>query len=76
MFEEYAELASQITALEDSVKSEMDAHGVSVLKVGSREVKYTRYFSSRFDSKSFRSDHAELYEQYVQPVPSTRFTVK
>ncbi len=74
--EEKAELESQITALEDSVKSVMDANGVTSMEVGERKVVYTRYFSNRFDSKAFKADHEDLYVEYTKPVPSARFTVK
>lgn len=74
--EERAELDSQITALEDSVKNELDRQGVSDLEVGKRSVKYTRYFSNRFDNAAFKADHEDLYVTYSKPVPATRFTVK
>ena len=74
--EQRDEMDAQIRALEDSVKNEMDAHGVSVLKVGEREVKYTRFFSTRFDTKSFKAEHTELYDQYMVPVPTSWFTLR
>lgn len=74
--EERAEIDEQITALEDSVKAELDKQGVSSMKVGEREVKYTRFFISRFDSKAFKDDHEDMYVAYSKTVPSTRFTVK
>ena len=73
--EQKAELQEQITALEDSIKAEMDAHGVSSLTVGKCTAKYTRYFSERFDSTAFRADHEDLYVEYTKPVPASRFTV-
>ena len=71
-----AEIDEQITALEDSVKAELDKQGVTSMKVGEREVKYTRFFMSRFDSKAFKADHEDLYVEYTKTVPSARFTVK
>ena len=73
--EQKAELQEQITALEDSVKAEMDAHGVRSLTVGKCTAKYTRYFSERFDSKAFKADHEDLYVEYTKAVPASRFTV-
>ena len=73
--EQKAELQEQIDALEDSVKAEMDAHGVSSLTVGKCTAKYTRYFSERFDSKAFKADHEDLYVEYTKAVPASRFTV-
>ena len=73
--EQKSELQEQIDALEDSVKAELDAHGVSSLTVGKCTVKYTRYFSERFDSKAFRADHEDMYVEYTKAVPASRFTV-
>ncbi len=58
-----------------SVKAEMDTSGVSSMTVGGYTVKYTRYFSNRFDSKAFRAEHEALYDTYMKPVPMSRFTV-
>lgn len=74
--EQKAELQEQIDALEDSVKAEMDAQGISSLTIGKCTAKYTRYFSERFDSKAFRSAHEDLYVEYTKTVPASRFTVR
>ena len=73
--EQRSELDDQITALEECVKSEMDAEGVTSLEIGERKVKYTRYFRNTFDTKAFKADHVELYDEYTKSVPATRFTV-
>lgn len=72
---EKAELEDQISALEDSVKAEMDSQGVSSMTVGAYSVKYTRFFRNHFDTSAFKADHNDLYEEYTTPVPSSRFTV-
>ncbi|MBR1437901.1 MAG: hypothetical protein IJ587_05125 [Synergistaceae bacterium] len=69
------ELEAQITALEDEVKSELDTQGVSSMTVGKYTVKYTRYFSNRFDTTSFKEEHRALYDTYTKTVPTSRFTV-
>ena len=73
--EQKAEIQAQITALEDNIKAEMDAHGVSSLTVGKCTAKYTRYFSERFDSTAFKADHEDLYVEYTKAIPASRFTV-
>ena len=73
--EQKAEIEAQIEALSDSVKAEMDAHGVSSLTAGNFSAKYTRYFSQRFDSAAFKEEHEDMYIEYTKSVPSTRFTV-
>ena len=73
--EQRAEIDDQITALEDSVKGALDEQGVISLEIGERKAKYTRYFRNTFDTKAFKADHAELYDEYTKTVPATRFTV-
>ncbi len=73
--EQRSELDDQITALEDSVKGAMDEQGVTSLEIGERKAKYTRYFRNTFDTKAFKADHVELYDEYTKTVPATRFTV-
>ena len=69
------ELADQITALEDTIKAEMAARDVDKLTIGAFKITWTRYTSSRFDSKAFKATHAELYDQYCKPVEARRFAV-
>ena len=73
--EQKAELEAQIDALSDSVKADMDAHGVTSLTAGNFSAKYTRYFSERFDSDAFKREHEDMYIDYTKSVPSSRFTV-
>ncbi len=74
--EQRAEIDDQITALEDSVKSAMDESGLNSMEIGGYKVNYTRYFRNMFDTKAFKADHVELYDEYTKPVPATRFTVR
>lgn len=39
------------------------------------KVKWTRYTTSRFDSKTFKAEHGAMYEQYVKTDPAQRFQV-
>ena len=70
-----AELDDQISALEEAVKAEMDAQGVDKLYIGTCKVSYTKFITKRFDSKTFKSAHEELYNQYLKDTPSSRFSV-
>ena len=70
-----AELADQIAALEDIVKNEMDAQGVDKLYIGDCKVTWTKYITSRFDSKTFKESHEELYNQFTKKIEARRFSV-
>lgn len=39
------------------------------------KVRWTRYQSTRFDSKTFKAEHAAMYEQYTKTTEARRFTV-
>ncbi len=69
------ELAAEITAIEDAIKAEMTAQGVDEMQVDVFKVRYKTVISSRFDSKAFKTTHAELYTQYTKQTESRRFTV-
>lgn len=70
-----AELNDQIAALEDLVKAEMDLQGVEKLYIGTCKVSYTKFMTKRFDSKTFKTQHEDLYNQYLKETPSSRFSV-
>ena len=70
-----AELAYQIAALEDIVKNEMTEQGVDKLYIGDCKVTWTKYMTSRFDSKAFKEDHEELYNQFTKKIEARRFSI-
>lgn len=67
------ELQDLMAALEAEIKAAMgDSEEMSVEGI---KVKWTRYTTSHFDSKTFKAEHAAMYEQYVKTVPAQRFQV-
>ena len=69
------ELSAEITAIEDVVKAELTALGVDEMQVDVFKVRYKTVISSRFDSKAFKTAHAELYDQYTKQTASKRFSI-
>ena len=69
------ELSAEITAIEDTIKAEMTAQGVDEMTVDVFKVRYKTVISSRFDSKSFKATHSELYGQYCKQTESKRFSI-
>ena len=69
------ELQDEITALEDAIKAELTAQNTDTLIAGPFKINWTRYTSSRFDTKSFKATHAELYKQYTVTTEARRFTI-
>ena len=67
------EVQDALSSLEAEIKAmmgeneEISAEGI--------KAKWTRYTTSRFDSKTFKAEHGAMYEQYVKTVPAQRFQV-
>lgn len=70
-----SEIADEISALEDVVKSEMTAQGVDKLFIGDCKVTWCEYSTNRFDTKTFKAEHSELYTQYSKTTKARRFSV-
>ena len=58
---------------EDKIKAHMgDKEEISVEGV---KVKWTKYNTTRFDTKSFKAEHAAMYAQYAKASEARRFSV-
>lgn len=69
------ELQAEITAIQDSIKAEMEKQNTEELKAGEYKIRWATIISNRFDSKAFKATHADLYEQYTRQTTSRRFSV-
>ena len=70
-----AELEAEAEALTDKLKSVMVERGKEVLSGDGWKASWKNVSSSRFDSKRFKADHADLYGQYSKAVTTTRFVL-
>ena len=68
-----AELEAEAEALTDKLKSVMVERGEETLQGNGWRASWKNVSSSRFDSKRFKADHADLYGQYSKAVTTTRF---
>ena len=69
------ELQAEAEALTDKLKAAMVEQGTEVLQGDGWKASWKNVSSSRFDSKSFKADHADLYSQYSKSTTTTRFTL-
>lgn len=69
------ELSDEIAAIQDELKAIMTEQGTDELKAGMYRIRYALITSSRFDSKAFRASYSALYEQFLKPSTTRRFTV-
>ena len=70
-----AELADEISTLEDEIKATMSAQGVDTLEAGKHTIRWAVVKSSRFDSRAFRETYPTIYDQYTKSTEVRRFTV-
>lgn len=70
-----AELEAEAEALTDRIKAAMVEQGVEVLQGDGWKASWKNVNSSRFDSKRFKADHADLYSEYSKQTTTTRFCV-
>ena len=68
-----AELEKRSEFLTDQLKFEMVESGEEVLTGDGWKASWKNVVSNRFDSKSFKKEHFDLYESFLQKVTTTRF---
>lgn len=69
------ELQAEAEALTDKLKAAMVEQGTEALQGDGWKATWRNVNSSRFDSKSFKQDHADLYGQYSKSTTTTRFVL-
>ena len=72
---EIAALESEAEFLTDSIKAAMVEQGKEALTGDNWKASWKNVNSTRFDSKAFKSEHADLYAAYSKPTVTTRFLV-
>ena len=70
-----AELEAEAEHLTDKLKAAMVEQGTEALQGDGWKATWKNVVSSRFDSKKFKADHADLYSQYSKQTTTTRFCV-
>ena len=69
------ELEAEAEALTDTIKAAMIDRSTETLEGDGWTATWKNVKSSRFDSKSFKADHGDLYGQYSKPTTTTRFLI-
>ncbi len=68
-------LQDWIDGLKDGLKEYLSEHGESSMILGTHKVSYSEYTTHRFDSKSFKEDYSELYQEYEVSSTVKRFSI-
>lgn len=69
------EAKAQVEALKDEIKAEMLSRNTEELTAGRYICRWTSVLSNRFDTTTFKKEHAEMYKQYTKQTASRRFSV-
>ena len=72
---EAAAIADQIDAIKAEITAELDRREAEELTVPGFLIRWTRYASSRFDSRAFKKDHPKLSEEYTRQTEARRFSL-
>ncbi len=69
------EARAEAEALRDEIKAEMLARDTEELEAGRFICRWTSVLSNRFDTTSFKKEHADMYKQYTKQTASRRFSI-
>ena len=69
------EARKEIESLKDEIKAEMLNRNAEEMTAGRYIVRWTSVLSNRFDTTTFKREHAEMYKQYTKQTASRRFSV-
>ena len=77
-YRENARLKEELDAINEGLKEKilLLMAGADTVTAGATKVTYKPYKSRRFDSKTFKEEHAALYDAYTTETEYMRFTVK
>ena len=64
-----------IDGLKDGVKGFLAENGATSMMLGTHKVSHIEFTARRFDSRKFKDEHDELYNQYEITSTVKRFTI-
>lgn len=70
-----SEIDEQIESIEGQIKSHLSTMGTHEMRAGVYQIRWIDVTSKRFDSKAFKNDYPDIYNSYLCPSTSKRFTV-
>lgn len=70
-----AEAATEIEALKDSIKREMDNRNLEELAAGQYIARFTVVVSNRLDTTALKRENNTMYQRYLKQTTSRRFSI-
>lgn len=69
-------LKLKIQQAEQEIKQEMENREIETLDLANGVIiRYCSILTSRFDTKRFKEDFADIYQMFLKEVPSKRFKI-
>lgn len=72
---EAAQLQDQIDALKREITSELTRREAEELKAGNFLIRWTRYLTSRLDTKALKADYPDIADTYTRQTEARRFSI-
>lgn len=69
------EAKAQVESLKDEIKAEMLSRNTEEMTAGRYICRWTSVLSNRFDTTTFKKEHAEMYKQYTKQTSNRRFSI-
>lgn len=69
------EAKAQVESLKDEIKAEMLSRNTEEMTAGRYICRWTSVLSNRFDTTTFKKEHAEMYKRYTKQTSSRRFSI-
>jgi len=68
------ELETEIEAIKEELKKELEDNNLNSLDTGKFIVRFTEVSSNKMDTKKFKEDHSDMYEDYIVCQKYRRFS--
>lgn len=68
-------IQDEMDSIKDELKADMTEKELSELEAGDYKLHYSAVSQNKFDTTSFKKEHAALYEQYAKLTSYMRFSI-
>ncbi|MFV0394102.1 MAG: hypothetical protein ACK5LC_06865 [Coprobacillaceae bacterium] len=70
-----ATLLADIQAIENDIKNHMERNKQEETNISMYTVRYQTVYTNRFDVTTFKTEHQDLYKQYLSATKTKRLTI-
>lgn len=70
-----AALEKEADAIRAEIKADMEAKGIDELQTKNFFIRWKEIVSNRLDSKALKAQMPDVYQMFVKPASSKRFTI-